>query len=96
VLKDLDQDLTSGIKGLPQRLGKKKSRIICGALLIVLTLTLNSANPNQLLLIVGLIGALLTAISSDKWIFKALMITAIVDVILLLEAAGTQISSIAV
>jgi 4-hydroxybenzoate polyprenyltransferase len=96
VLKDLDQDLTSGIKGLPQRLGKKKSRIICGALLITLTLTLNSANPNQVLLIVGLIGALLTAISSDKWIFKALMITAIVDVILLLEAAGTQIGSIAV
>jgi 4-hydroxybenzoate polyprenyltransferase len=96
VLKDLDQDLTSGIKGLPQRLGKKKSRIICGALLITLTLTLNSANPNQVLLIVGLIGALLTAISSDRWIFKALMITAIVDVILLLEAAGTQIGSIAV
>jgi 4-hydroxybenzoate polyprenyltransferase len=96
VLKDLDQDLTSGIKGLPQRLGKKKSRIICGALLITLTLTLNTANPNQVLLIVGLIGALLTAISSDKWIFKALMITAIVDVILLLEAAGTQIGSIAV
>jgi uncharacterized membrane protein len=61
-----------------------------------LTLTLNTANPNKVLLIVGLIGAVLTAISSDKWIFKALMITAIVDVILLLEAAGTQIGSIAV
>ena len=96
VLKDLDQDLTSGIKGLPQRLGKKKSRIICGLLLIALTLILNSANPNQVLLIVGLIGAALTTLSSSKWIFKALMITAIVDVILLLEAAGTQIGSIAV
>ena len=96
VLKDLDQDLTSGIKGLPQRLGKKKTRVICGALLIALTLTLNSANPNQVLLIVGLIGAALTTLSSSKWIFKVLMITAIVDVILLLEAAGTQISSIAV
>jgi 4-hydroxybenzoate polyprenyltransferase len=96
VLKDLDQDLTSGIKGLPQRLGKKKSRTICGLLLIALTLILNSANPNQVLLIVGLIGAALTTLSSSKWIFKALMITAIVDVILLLEAAGTQIGSIAV
>jgi 4-hydroxybenzoate polyprenyltransferase len=96
VLKDLDQDLTSGIKGLPQRLGKKKSRIICGSLLIALTLTLNSANPNQVLLIVGLIGAAVTTLSSSKWIFKALMITAIVDVILLLEAAVTQIGSIAV
>jgi 4-hydroxybenzoate polyprenyltransferase len=96
VLKDLDQDLTSGIKGLPQRLGKKKSRIICGLLLIALTLILNSANPNQVLLIVGLIGAALTTLSSSKWIFKTLMITAIVDVILLLEAAGTQIGSIAV
>ncbi len=96
VLKDLDQDLTSGIKGLPQRLGKKKTRVICGALLIALTLTLNSANPNQVLLVVGLIGAALTTLSSSKWIFKVLMITAIVDVILLLEAAGTQIGSIAV
>ena len=96
VLKDLDQDLTSGIKGLPQRLGKQKSRIICGSLLIALTLILHSANPNQLLLIVGLIGAALTTLSSSKWIFKLLMITAIVDVILLLEAAGTQIGSIAV
>jgi 4-hydroxybenzoate polyprenyltransferase len=96
VLKDLDQDLTSGIKGLPQRLGKKKTRVICGALLIALTLTLNSANPNQVLLIVGLIGAALTTLSSSKWIFKVLMITAIVDVNLLLEAAGTQIGSIAV
>jgi len=96
VLKDLDQDLTSGIKGLPQRLGKKKTRVICGALLIALTLTLNSANPNQVLLIVGLIGAALTTLSSSKWIFKVLMITAIVDVILLLEAAVTQIGSIAV
>jgi len=96
VLKDLDQDLTSGIKGLPQRLGKKKTRVICGALLIALTLTLNSANPNQVLLIVGLIGAALTTLSSSKWIFKVLMITAIVDMILLLEAAGTQIGSIAV
>jgi len=96
VLKDLDQDLTSGIKGLPQRLGKKKTRVICGALLIALTLTLNSANPNQVLLIVGLIGAALTTLSSSKLIFKVLMITAIVDVILLLEAAGTQIGSIAV
>ena len=96
VLKDLDQDLTSGIKGLPQRLGKNKTRVICGALLIALTLTLNSANPNQVLLIVGLIGAALTTLSSSKWIFKVLMITAIVDVILLLEAAGTQIGSIAV
>ena len=96
VLKDLDQDLASGIKGLPQRLGKKNSRIICGVLLITLTLTLNNANPNQLLLIVGLLGSVLTSISTKKWIFKVLMITAIVDVILLLEAAGAQIGSISV
>jgi 4-hydroxybenzoate polyprenyltransferase len=96
VLKDLDQDLASGIKGLPQRLGKKNSRIICGVLLITLTLTLNYANPNQLLLIVGLLGSVLTSISTKKWIFKVLMITAIVDVILLLEAAGAQIGSISV
>ncbi len=37
VLKDIDQDLTSGIKGLPQKLGKTNSRIIVSILLITTT-----------------------------------------------------------
>ncbi len=41
VLKDIDQDLESKIKGLPQRLGKKVSRIICASLLIGTTLILH-------------------------------------------------------
>lgn len=93
VLKDLDQDLTSGIKGLPQRLGKTNSRIICSGLLILTTLLLNNTHPNTPLLIIGLIAATITSVAPNKLIFAALMITAVIDVALLLNAAGSLIGS---
>ena len=93
VLKDLDQDLTSGIKGLPQRLGKTNSRIICSGLLILTTLLLNNTHPNTPLLIIGLIAATITSVAPNKLMFTALMITAVIDVALLLIAAGSLIGS---
>ena len=53
VLKDIDQDLESKIKGLPQRLGKKVSRIICASLLIGTTLILHSVVGHMPLLVIG-------------------------------------------
>jgi hypothetical protein len=80
--------------GLPQRLGKKKSRLVIAALLIGTTILLHLTNPDLILLIVGLIGALLTAITSDKLIFKVLIITVLVDLVLLINAANSQIGSL--
>ena len=94
VLKDLDQDLSSGIKGLPQLIGKKNSRVVVSALLIITTLLLNNVNPNSPLLVIGLIAAIITSFAPDKLIFKALMITAVIDLILLLSAANSQIGSL--
>jgi len=93
VLKDLDQDLTSGIKGLPQRLGKKYSRIIVSLLLISTTLLLNHTHPNTPLLVIGLIASVITSFAPNKLMFSSLMITAVIDVVLLLNAAGSVIGS---
>jgi len=52
VLKDLDQDLKSGITGLPQKIGKRYSRLIVSSLLIGTTLILHQTNPNLPLLVI--------------------------------------------
>ena len=96
VLKDLDQDLTSGIKGLPQRLGKKYSRLIVSILLITTTLLLNYTHPNTPLLVIGLIAATITSFAPNKLMFSALMITAVIDVVLMLNAADTLIGSLVI
>ena len=96
VLKDLDQDLTSGIKGLPQRLGKKYSRIIVSLLLISTTLLLNHTQPNRPLLVIGLIASVITSFAPNKLMFSSLMITALIDVALLLNAAGKLIGSLVI
>lgn len=86
VLKDIDEDVASNIKGLPQKVGKKGCRLIISLLLILTTLTLNNANSNLPLLIGGLFFALITSFAPNKIIFKSLMLTAVLDVILLLNA----------
>lgn len=96
VIKDINEDLKSEIIGLPQKLGKKTSRVIIGILLIGTTLLLNSVTPSPVLLSIGLVGAGITLFASDKLIFKVLMIAVIVDLILLLNAADSQIGSLVV
>ncbi len=94
VLKDLDQDLSSGIKGLPQRVGKRYSRIIVSLLLISTTLLLNYIHPNTPLLVIGLIASVITSFAPNKLMFSALMITAVIDVVLMLNAAGKVIGTL--
>ena len=94
VLKDIDQDLESKINGLPQRLGKKASRIICTSLLIGTTLILHSIVGNTPLLVIGLIAAAITSIAPNSVIFKSLIITVIIDLILLLNAVDSELGSL--
>jgi len=96
VLKDLDQDLTSGIKGLPQRVGKKYSRVIVSILLITTTLLLNCIHPNTPLLVIGLIASVITSFAPNKIMFSSLMVTALIDVLLMLNAAGSLIGSLGI
>jgi len=96
VIKDINEDLKSEIIGLPQKLGKKASRVIIGILLIGTTLLLNFVTPSPVLLSIGIVAAVITIFASDKLIFKALIITVIVDLILLLTAADSQIGSLVI
>jgi 4-hydroxybenzoate polyprenyltransferase len=96
VLKDIDQDLESKIKGLPQRLGKKVSRIICASLLIGTTLILHSVVGNTPLLVIGLVAAAITSIAPNSVIFKSLIITVIIDLILLLNAVDSELGSLVI
>ena len=96
VLKDIDQDLESKIKGLPQRLGKKVSRIICASLLIGTTLILHSIVGNTPLLVIGLIAAAITSIAPNSVIFKSLIVTVIIDLILLLNAVDSELGSLVI
>ena len=96
VLKDIDQDLESKIKGLPQRLGKKVSRIICASLLIGTTLILHSLVGNTPLLVIGLVAAAITSIAPNSVIFKSLIITVIIDLILLLNAVDSELGSLVI
>lgn len=96
VLKDLDQDLESKIKGLPQHIGKKDSRLITSLLLILATFILHSASSNLPLLIIGLVFAVITSIAPNKIIFKALMITVVIDVIMLINATDKTLGSFTV
>ena len=79
VIKDINEDLKSEIIGLPQKIGKKASRVVIGILLISTTLLLNFVTPSPVLLSIGLVAAVITIFASDKLIFKALIITVIVD-----------------
>lgn len=96
VLKDLDQDLSSGIGGLPQKIGKIYSRLVVTGLLIITTLILHLTSENLPLLLIGLSAAIITSFASDKLIFKFLMITVIIDLILLLNAAQSTIGSLVI
>ena len=96
VLKDLDQDLESKIKGLPQHIGKKGSRLITSLLLILATFILHSASSNLPLLIIGLVFAVITSFAPNKIIFKALMITVVIDVIMLINATDKTLGSFTV
>ena len=96
VLKDLDQDLESKIKGLPQQIGKRGSRFVTSLLLIAATFILHTANSNLPLLIIGLVFALITSVAPNKIIFKSLMITAVVDVIMFINATDQTLGSFTV
>jgi hypothetical protein len=48
------------------------------------------------LLIIGLSAALITSVAPDRVIFKSLVITVIIDLILLLSAMDSKIGSLVV
>ncbi len=85
-LKDLGEDRISGFKGLPARIGDMPSRAACAVLLAGATLVLHLEHANYPILAVGCIGAILTFFAPRGILFKILMLAALADVFLLVQA----------
>jgi 4-hydroxybenzoate polyprenyltransferase len=85
VVKDMERDRTAGIMGLPQILGSKKSTLLSGLLLFLVSIQLFFVTKETLLLILGTVGFALLLLPL-KFRFIAVMALALLDVIALVSA----------
>ena len=74
-------------------MGRIPSRLITATFLIAATIVLNSASANTPILVIGIIAATLSIFAPKFILFKLLMLVALLDVILLVSAAGELIGS---
>jgi poly(3-hydroxybutyrate) depolymerase len=93
VLKDFEEDGQSGIRSFPRIIGERASRVSIAVILLTTTVLLNSVSPHPALLIVGIVGALLTIKASRKILFKAIMIVALANLVLLISALSDEIGN---
>jgi len=94
VLPDLDDDLRTGVRGLPHRIGAGPSRVAAAALLLAASAVLGFGPPGPPGLlglgavvaaaVVGLGGLLLGRRPGSRAAFRAVLLVAAVDVLLLL------------
>jgi poly(3-hydroxybutyrate) depolymerase/4-hydroxybenzoate polyprenyltransferase len=93
VLKDFDEDGLSGIRSFPRIIGERASRFAIAVILLATTVLLNSVSSRPALLIVGIIGALLTIKAPRKILFKAIMIVALANLVLLISVLDSEIGN---
>jgi polyhydroxybutyrate depolymerase len=93
VLKDFDEDGLSGIRSFPRIIGEKASRLLIAVILLATTVLLNSVSPRPALFIVGVAGALLTIKAPRRILFKAIMIVALANLVLLISALSDEIGN---
>lgn len=99
VLPDIDHDLTQDVRGLPQRLGVLRSGIVAivtlvAATLVVLVFPATAPTPVDW---IGLVAVALIAVAAAwclmsanhlKWVFRLVMLVALVNVVMVVAAAG--------
>ena len=93
VLKDFDEDGLSGIRSFPRIIGERASRFAIAVILLATTVLLNSIISRPALFIVGIIGALLTIKAPRTILFKAIMVVALANLVLLISALGPEIGN---
>jgi 4-hydroxybenzoate polyprenyltransferase len=93
VIKDLKEDVESGIRGLPQIVGEKNSRAITAFILILTTVILTQVIENALTLAIGLLGSLFLLFGGKRFVFPAIMLISLLNVLLLIAAVSVQIGS---
>jgi 4-hydroxybenzoate polyprenyltransferase len=94
VVKDMERDRAAGIMGLPQILGSKKSTVLSGLLLFLVSIQLFFVTKSILLLILGVIGFSLLLLPA-KFRFIAVMALALLDVVALVSAMPVSPSYVA-
>jgi len=93
VIKDLKEDVESGIRGLPQILGEKNSRAVTAFILILTTIILTQVIENILTLAIGLLGSLFLLFGGKRFVFPAIMLVSLLNVLLLIAAVSVQIGT---
>ncbi len=93
VIKDLKEDVESGIRGLPQIIGEKNSRAVTAFILILTTIILTQVIENILTLAIGLLGSLFLLFGGKRFVFPAIMLVSLLNVLLLIAAVSVQIGS---
>jgi polyhydroxybutyrate depolymerase len=93
VLKDFDEDGLSGIRSFPRIIGERASRLAIAVILLATTVLLNSVNSRPALLVVGIISALLTIKAPRTILFKAIMIVALANLVILISALSDEIGN---
>jgi len=93
VIKDLKEDVESGIRGLPQIIGEKNSRAITAFILILTTIILTQVIENILTLAIGLLGSLFLLFGGKRFVFPAIMLVSLLNVLLLIAAVSVQIGT---
>jgi 4-hydroxybenzoate polyprenyltransferase len=101
VIPDTADDLATGIRGLPQRLGPARARVLVAVALVgaAAFLVLGPAGPVDLpaaialslVTVVGVAVAVLPASPGSRWLFLAVVVVALLDVTLLV-ARGTSVA----
>jgi 4-hydroxybenzoate polyprenyltransferase len=94
VLPDLDDDLRTGVRGLPHRIGPAGSRIVAATLLLAATAVLAFGPPGPVgpfgaaavavAVLVGVGGLVLGRQPGSRAAFRAVLLVAAIDVLLLL------------
>ncbi|GAA3236900.1 hypothetical protein GCM10017691_35560 [Pseudonocardia petroleophila] len=105
VLPDLDDDLATGVRGLPHRLGAARSRIAAAALLLAASVVLaggvsgSGAVPVGVLVAAPVVaGAVLVAgfrvgrRPGSRAPFRAVLVVALIDVVLLVAAGPALVT----
>ncbi len=93
VIKDLKEDVESGIRGLPQIIGEKNSRAVTAFILILTTIILTQVIENILTLTIGLLGSLFLLFGGKRFVFPAIMLVSLLNVLLLIAAVSVQIGT---
>jgi 4-hydroxybenzoate polyprenyltransferase len=93
VIKDLKEDVESGIRGLPQIIGEKNSRAVTAFILILTTVILTQVIENALTLAIGLLGSLFLLFGGKRFVFPAIMLVSLLNVLLLIAAVSVQIGT---